>query len=111
MGIDGVGKPGAPQGPVDGVGGSAGTQGESFRVEEGGETSAATGSEALQQLERGELGLGEYLDVRVAEATRHLEGTLSPQQLEFVKESLREQLGTDPVLVQLVRRTTGSSPA
>jgi hypothetical protein len=111
MGIDGVGKPGAPPGPVDGIEGPGATQGEGFRVEEGDEANAATGSEALQQLERGELGLTEYLDVRVAEATRHLEGTLSPQQLEFVKESLKEQLATDPVLVQLVRRTTGSSPA
>ena len=111
MGIDGVGKPGAPQGPVGSIGGSGATQGEGFRVEEGDETSSATGSEALQQLERGELGLTEYLEVRVAEATRHLEGTLSPQQLEFVKESLKEQLATDPVLVQLVKRTTGASPA
>jgi len=111
MGIDGVGKPGAPQGPVGGIGGPGAAQGEGFRVEEGDEASAANGSEALQKLERGELGLSEYLDVRVAEATRHLEGTLSPQQLEFVKESLREQLGTDPVLIQLVQRTTGSSPA
>jgi hypothetical protein len=40
----------------------------------------------------------------------HLEGRLSPEQLEFVKEELRAQLQSDPVLIELVRRATGQSP-
>jgi hypothetical protein len=47
----------------------------------------------------------------VADATAHLEGKLAAEQLEFVKRSLRQQLSTDPVLVELIRRATGSAPA
>ena len=54
--------------------------------------------------------LDAYLDIRVADAVGHLEGKLSPEQLEFVKEELREQLRSDPVLIELVRRATGQSP-
>jgi hypothetical protein len=114
MGIDGVGKPGAgfPPVSVGAVGGGRGTEADgSFRVEPGASVEPAGGSDALDQLTRGELSLNEYLDLRVAEATLHLEGKLPTDQLEFVKDSLREQLGTDPVLVELVRRSTGSVPA
>jgi len=38
-------------------------------------------------------------------------GKLSPDQLEFVKQSLRDQMATDPVLIELVQRTTGAAPA
>lgn len=66
-------------------------------------------SAALSSLQRGELSLDQYLDGRVNDATHHLAGKISPEQLDFVKQSLREQLATDPVLVELVQRTTGSS--
>jgi hypothetical protein len=67
-------------------------------------------SAALASLQRGELSLDQYLDGRVSDATSHLVGKLSPDQLEFVKQSLRDQIATDPVLVELVQRTTGSVP-
>jgi hypothetical protein len=107
MGIDGIGKPGAP-----GIGGPGSVKppaeaGESFKVERTAGAEPATASEALAGLERGELSLDQYLDVRSAEAVRHLDGKLSNEQLEFVKQTLREQLASDPVLVELVRRTTG----
>ena len=36
---------------------------------------------------------------------------LSPDQLEFVRGELRSALETDPVLVELVRKTTGAVSA
>ena len=121
MGIDGIGKP--PGANIGGVPGPAGIAparpAESFSVETG---AGAAGSHApvsngsrvsaaLMSLPRGELSVAQDLDGRVTDATNHLVGKLSPDQLEFVKQSLREQLSTDPVLVELVQRTTGSAPA
>jgi hypothetical protein len=109
MGIDGIGKPGAgsPTGGIAGPGSSkpAGT-GESFQV--GGPTAlaSASGSDALGRLKSGELTADEYLEQRVGDAVSHLSQKLSAEQIEFVKDTLREQLKTDPVLVELVRRTT-----
>ena len=117
MGIDGIGKP--PGAPIGSVGGVSGTEaplaGESFSVERSAAGTPAAPAErisaALSSLQRGEVSLDQYLDTRVTEATSHLTGKLSPEQLDFVKQSLREQLSSDPVLVELVQRTTGSSPA
>jgi hypothetical protein len=114
MGIDGIGKPpGASIGSVGGVqSGEAARGAEPFAVDRSAPASPSDRiSAALSSLQRGELSLDQYLDGRVGEATSHLAGKLSPEQLEFVKQSLREQLATDPVLVELVKRTTGSSPA
>lgn len=116
MGIDGIGKP--PGASIGGVGGVAGPEaprtGESFSVERGGAASASAPADrisaALGGLQRGEISLDQYLDTRVTEATSHLTSRLSPEQLDFVKQSLREQLSSDPVLVELVQRTTGTSP-
>jgi hypothetical protein len=83
---------------------------ESFSLEKVAPAGSAEGSEALQAVKRGELGLEQYLDQRVTEAVRHLEARLSPDELGFVKQTLREQLSTDPVLMELVRRATGSLP-
>ena len=114
MGIDGIGKPpGATIGGVSGVqGGEAARPAEPFAVDRGAKADASTRiSASLSGLQRGELSLDQYLDGRVNEATQHLAGKISPEQLEFVKQSLREQMATDPVLVELVQRTTGSAPA
>lgn len=114
MGIDGVGKPGSgiplgsgvPEAPSAGV-----ERGERFRAElNQAQPSEVSGAEPLGQLERGQIQLDQYLDLRVQEATAHLEGKLAPEQLDFIKQSLREQLATDPVLAELVQRATGKSP-
>ena len=108
MGIDGIGKP--PSVPPAGVpGGTAPVagSGRAFEVEH---TSGAAPSGDLARLERAEIELSTYLDARVDEATRHLSSTLSPSQLEFVKQTLRTELEGDPVLVELVRRATGKVP-
>ena len=112
MGIDGIGKPpGAGIGAVGGVTGAEGARAaESFKLDPS--ASATAGgkvSAALASLQRGELSLDQYLDGRVSDATSHLVGKLSPDQLEFVKQSLRDQIATDPVLIELVQRTTGSA--
>ena len=117
MGIDGIGKPpGTSIGGVGGVpGGEAPRATEPFAVERSAAAAPTAPSDrvsaALSSLQRGELSLDQYLDGRVNEATQHLAGKISPDQLDFVKQSLREQLATDPVLIELVQRTTGSSPA
>lgn len=87
----------------------SGLAGEKFEL--GAErVDAARGPELLEGVQRGEVELDTYLDVRVDEAVGHLEGKLSPEQLEFVREELREQLRNDPVLLELVRRATGQIP-
>jgi hypothetical protein len=73
-------------------------------------TDGLAGSEALGQLQRGELSLAQYLDVTVQHAVQHLEGKLSSEQLGFVRVELRRQLESDPTLQELVRRTTGQVP-
>ena len=112
MGIDGIGKP--PGAHIGGVGGlqrtDAPRSAEAFALDPG--TAAAPASRvsaALSSLQRGELSLDQYLDGRVSDATQHLAGKITPDQLEFVQQSLREQLATAPVLVELVQRTTGSA--
>ena len=114
MGIDGIGKPAGAG--IGGIGSIAGKEGvgaaEPFKLDPG--AAASSGgkvSAALASLQRGELSLDQYLDGRVTDATSHLVGKLSPDQLEFVKQSLREQMATDPVLVELVQRMTGAAPS
>lgn len=114
MGIDGIGKP--PGAGIGAVGGTTSTESaratEAFKLDPSAPAAVASPvSASLASLQRGELSLDQYLDDRVNDATSHLVGKLSPDQLEFVKQSLRDQISTDPVLVELVQRTTGSVPA
>lgn len=111
MGVDGIGsgRPlgGAPPIEPQGAAGVA-PKSEAAGADPAG---AATGSPALERLQRGEIDVDTYLDDRVAEATRHLEAVLPPPELSFVREALRAELGSDPVLIELSRRvTSGISP-
>src|SRR5258708_7488463 len=109
MGIDGIGKPGAgaPPGGIAGPGSSKPVGiGEAFEVERAAAPVAPSGTEALGRLKSGDITLDEYLEQRVGDAVNHLTQKLSGEQIEFVKDTLREQLKSDPVLVELVRRTT-----
>jgi hypothetical protein len=64
----------------------------------------------LDQLRAGEISLSQYLDIKVSEATAHLDQRLSVEQLDFIRNSLREQLTSDPLLAELVKASTGSLP-
>ncbi len=67
-------------------------------------------SESLQKLKRGELSLDEYLDEAAENALLHVKGRVSPEVLENFRETLRESLRTDPVLVEMVQCLTGQTP-
>jgi hypothetical protein len=110
MSIDGIGKRGGvtPGGPLPGSPSAAG----SFEVgapEAPAAAGAVGGSEAFAALERGEIGVEQYLDARVESAVAPLLSRLSPDQLEFVRAELRAALETDPVLVELVRKSTAGA--
>jgi len=124
MGIDGIQKPGGGtpriEAPTVESGGTPGTDSDFKATLDTSPNVPAPGvnsSTLLQRLDAGNINVDEYLDLQVNEAVAHLEGKLPPNQLQFVRESLREQLSEDPVLVELVRRTTarvessGAGPA
>jgi len=82
--------------------------GEAFKVSKG--CAVEPSATSLERVRAGEISVSQYLDQRVSEGTAHLDGKLSPEQLEFVKNSLREQLSTDPMLTDLVHAATGQLP-
>lgn len=82
---------------------------EPFRVHHADRTGAAAPVSPLDQLRAGEIDTNRYLDLRVEQATAHLEGLLPGDQLSFIRESLRAQLETDPMLVELASRAAGSA--
>lgn len=59
---------------------------------------------SLERLQRGELKLRDYLQTKVDDAVQHLSRRLMPRHLDLVRDTLREQLATDPVLQTLLRR-------
>jgi hypothetical protein len=114
MSIDRIGKGGGP--PVSGIGqpGSAsttevGSKGGEFKVQKTAPSQAVT-VDALDRLRAGEISVSQYLDIKVDQATSHLDKRLSAEQTSFIRNSLREQLATDPMLVELVQSATGALP-
>jgi hypothetical protein len=120
MGIDRIGKKGPPTPPPNEVSGAsrAAEVGRPFAVPKPGVPTATgpvgaaaveAGRTALDRLRAGELDANGYLDSKVDEATAHL-GKLPPIEMEAVRRALRERLGSDPTLQELVRTATGYSP-
>jgi hypothetical protein len=113
MSIDGIGKRDgiAPGASVPGAAPAAGSfeVGAAEATDATAGAGAASGSDAFQALERGEISVDQYLDARVESAVAPLLSRLSPEQLEFVRAELRSSLTTDPVLVELVRKTTSGA--
>jgi hypothetical protein len=120
MGIDGIGKkgpPGAP--PVAGTPGASGASqtGKPFQVDQSDKSGAAaraaevkaTGSTPLERLRAGEIDVKGYVDAKVHEATAHL-GPMPPEKLEQIRAALRDRIGSDPLLVELVKKATGHVP-
>lgn len=123
MGVDGIGGGGGPPktgGPVGAEGASrapgAGGASEPDRVFEvdrspGVAPQDALANDDLKRLELGELTREQYLDARVAQAISHLDGALGPEQLEALREQLRDQLTSDPTMQRLLQRATGVAQA
>ena len=115
MSIDRIGKGGGPPVPDIGQTGSSSAtevgskQGADFKVSKG-EPVDAVAKAPLERLRSGEISVSQYLDIKVDEATSHLGDRVSAEQLSFIRSSLREQLATDPMLVELVQSTTGAVP-
>lgn len=116
MAIDGIGRGGGPP-KIDGQPGKAERAGGAkFSVPTAAAPLATTGAQAtnaaevLKQVRSGEMSLNAYLEVRVDEAVEHLDGSLTSEQMDYIKQQLRNQLHDDPVLTDLVRRATGKRP-
>jgi hypothetical protein len=119
MGIDRIGKSGAPA-PLPEAGGPSpsGAAGAVFHAPKVGGTStvaagqvdaAAPPAEPLARLRAGEVDLDGYLNLKVDEATAHLTA-LPPAQLDAIRGALRERLASDPSLVELIHTATGQTP-
>ena len=111
MSIDGIGKRGGvtPGASVPGASPAAGSFEVGAAAPASGADAASGASDAFLALERGEISVDQYLDARVESAVAPLLSRLSPEQLEFVRAELRSSLTTDPVLVELVRKTTSGA--
>lgn len=68
-------------------------------------------SDDLARFRRGELTLDEYLDARVEAAVAHFRRVLSEEQLQVVRDVLRETLQTDPSLQTLVQQLVSDREA
>ena len=115
MGIDRIGKGGAPP-PATGIDRSTspstaevGSPSSEFKVGKA-EASEKPAIVSLDQVRSGAISVSQYLDLKVNEATSHLVHRLSAEQFSFVRQSLREQLSSDPALVDLVKAATGQLP-
>jgi hypothetical protein len=117
MGIDRIGKgpgvaPAVAPGEAKPAAPAAGVERPfEVRTEKASAASAAQGVELspLQQLVAGKIDVERYLDLKVDQATNHLEG-LSSSERASIRSMLRDQLATDPALADLVRQATGHLP-
>ncbi|HEY3819647.1 MAG TPA: hypothetical protein VGL81_20905 [Polyangiaceae bacterium] len=116
MGIDGIGKKGppAPPSPADAKGPARAPEAtRPFEVTKTATAPQAGAVEAprtaMERLRAGEIDVNGYVEVKVQEATAHL-AALPPAELEKLKSALRDRLGSDPGLVELVRKATGAVP-
>jgi hypothetical protein len=116
MGIDGIGKKGPPTlpSPADVQGPARAPEAtRPFEVSKAGAAPQAGAVEAprtaMERLRAGEIDVNGYVEVKVHEATAHL-AALPPAELEQLKSALRDRLGSDPGLVELVRKATGAIP-
>jgi hypothetical protein len=114
MGIDGIGKPPSPPN----IGELTSLESAEVRLEPARATRSdapsaigASDTGLLSQLEQGQITREQYLDRRIDEAVSPFASRLSPDQLEHVRSTLREQLQIDPAIVDLIRRATENAEA
>jgi hypothetical protein len=109
--IDGIGKPSAmlPVGGADGTRPTSAPAFEAPRMDAPAGVDDVAPPSALERLTKGDIGLPEYLDAHVEEATSHLEA-LGREEITHVRAHLRSAIASDPVLVAIVRQATGQTP-
>src|SRR4051812_12877085 len=110
MAIDRIGKGGAPPAPASDT--KTGAVDKPFTVERtkhAAPIEGVTATSPLAELKAGKIDMDRYLDLKVDEATKSLEG-LPPADLADIKQMLRVQLASDPGLVDMVRSATGKVP-
>lgn len=115
--VDGIGK-GGPKLPLAGPGGptkpAEATRPFEVHAEKPQATGAAQaantvqGPTPLEQLRSGAINVDQYVDAKVAEATKHLEG-LDPVKLADLRALLRDQMASDPTLADLFKQATGQA--
>jgi hypothetical protein len=121
MAIDRIGKgAGLPATPSVSGAGAATKTGATFTLERPDPAASAApaagldhvpaGASPLERFRSGEVDVNGYVDLEVDNATAGLDG-LSAAELDAIKSVLRDQMKSDPGLVELVRTTTGSSPS
>ena len=64
--------------------------------------------ELARKLRAGEISLEAYYDATVELGLAHLRDRVSPEQLEVVRERMREEVETNPILVKMVRDAIGA---
>lgn len=121
MGIDRINKGGtAPPPDIGGGEGpgnttKAGAVDKPFSVErtaqarEAAPVDATRAASPLAQLRSGAIDVEQYLDLKVDAATKSLEG-MPAAELGELKKMLRDQLASDPMLVDMVKAATGTVP-
>jgi hypothetical protein len=112
MGIDRIGRAGGGAGitpPVSTPTEPAAAVTESFQsvAKAVGETGQVP---LLEQLKAGQIDMNRFLELRVEQATAHLQGVVDPERLQFIREALRIQIEADPAMLDLVKAATGTSP-
>ena len=110
MSIDRIGK-----GTGVGTAGSASETGaasakKTFSVDAASPVTKADAPSPADAVRAGSMDVKAYVDLRVDEATRHLEGKLGPTDLDGVRSLLRAQIESDPAVRDLVKAATGSFP-
>lgn len=101
MSIDRIGGPSqpAPVGATDGA-----------RSVDAATTDAATEAAApspAEQVRAGTMSVDAYVELRVGDATKHLEGLVSPGDLGQIQQTLRSELMSDPALRGLAEAAIG----
>src|SRR5687767_7450478 len=121
MGIDRIGKGGTA--PPPDIGGAdkttkTGAVDKPFsveradrgdRVSEAAPVDATQVASPLAQLKSGAIDVEQYLDLKVDQATKSLDG-MPASELGEIRKMLREQLANDPMLVDMVKAATGKIP-
>jgi hypothetical protein len=112
MSIDGIGKkPGVTGAETTGpVGATSAGAKPAFEVGKSSAVGAAREVSPAERVRSGEMDMKAYVDLRVNEATKHLEGKLGPSDLEKVKAHLRSQITDDPTIQEMVKAATGVAP-